>query len=132
MERVEGVMKKALVCGLTAAILMGSVNVNAAECETTGQQESECEMIQQQESEYTDVEETDAIQMQTEAEEIFAAAAQNEKAADKVEAFVQRFYKNILGRNGSKEEMAGWVNNLKSRPGKRCDGRCRFYPESGI
>lgn len=114
MERVEGVMKKALVCGLTAAILIGSVNVNAAECKTTGQQESECEMIQQKESEYTDVEETDAIQMQTEAEEIFAAAAQNEKAADKVEAFVQRFYKNILGRNGSKEEMAGWVNNLKS------------------
>lgn len=115
MERVEGVVKKALVCGLAAAILMGSVNVNAAECETTEQQqESECEMIQQQESEYTDVEETDAMQMQTEAEEIFAAAAQNEKAADKVEAFVQRFYKNILGRNGSKEEMAGWVNNLKS------------------
>lgn len=56
----------------------------------------------------------------------------NEKAADKVEAFVQRFYKNILGRNGSKEEMAGWVNNLKSGREKGAMVGVGFIQESGI
>lgn len=48
MERTEGTMKKVVACGLTAAILMGSVNVYAAENETAEVQAAESEMAETQ------------------------------------------------------------------------------------
>ena len=121
-------MKKVVACGLTAAILMGSVNVYAAENETAEVQAAEREMAETQadgsgtsETQAAESETSETQAAGTEAAEILAETAQNEKTEDRVEAFVQRFYKNILGRNASKEEMSGWVYNLKSGKEKAAD-----------
>lgn len=121
-------MKKVVACGLTAAILMGSVNVYAAENETAEVQAAESEMAETQadgsgtsETQAAESETSETQAAGTEAAEILAETAQNEKTEDRVEAFVQRFYKNILGRNASKEEMSGWVYNLKSGKEKAAD-----------